>query len=134
MNVRMIIKSTSESGQVTQKVEAKLYQRDGRIFYHYEEPQSEMGRVVSILRVEPELIRLLRQGDIQSEQQFQTGKRLPGYYSTPHGRMELDAHTNRMDIQLTEGLGSVSWSYDLYVAGERTGTHLLEVRVAPLNV
>lgn len=129
MDVELTIRSVSDGGTVVQKMQGVLYAREGKWFYRYREPESEMGRVVTLLRVEPDLIRLLRQGDIQSEQQFRLGRRLPGYYDMAHGRMELDADTREMRIELEDGLGIMEWAYDLYVSGEQTGSHRLSVEV-----
>ncbi|MDF2926023.1 MAG: hypothetical protein K0R57_4937 [Paenibacillaceae bacterium] len=132
MDVQLTIESINEGGRVVQQANARLYERDGRTYYYYEEPRSEMGRIVSILRVEPDYIRLLRQGDIESEQQFRVGTRLPGYYDTIHGRLELDTETTELDNRLENGIGTLSWSYELYVSGERTGFHQLLIKAVAL--
>lgn len=129
--VELLIRSRSSgSGKVEQKVRGHVYERDGRWMYHYREPDSEMGRVTATLKVEPGLIRLLRQGDIRSEQQFSTGRRLPGYYDTPHGRFELEVNTVKLEADLTqEGLGRLAWAYDLYISGDHAGRYELEIIV-----
>jgi uncharacterized beta-barrel protein YwiB (DUF1934 family) len=129
--VELLIRSRSSgSGKVEQKVRGQLYERDGRWMYHYREPDSEMGKVMATLKVQPGIIRLLRQGDIRSEQQFSAGRKLPGYYDTAHGRFELDAETHKLQTELTdEGLGRLAWVYDLYVSGERTGRYELTIEV-----
>jgi uncharacterized beta-barrel protein YwiB (DUF1934 family) len=132
MDVLLTIQSKSDGEALVQKVKGVLYLRDGKLFYQYKEPESEMGRISAILRVEKEGIRLLRQGDIKSEQQFLLNKKLPGYYDMPHGRLELDTFTRSLHIALENGIGRMEWSYDLYVSGELTSTHELNVEVAPL--
>ncbi|WP_438444860.1 DUF1934 domain-containing protein [Gorillibacterium sp. sgz5001074] len=133
-DVELTIRSRSGGGQIEQKVRGRLYERDGRWMYHYREPDSEMGRVTAVLKVESGLIRLLRQGDIRSEQQFAPGQRLPGYYDTPHGRLELEAMTYSLRTELAEGIGRVIWGYELYVSGEPSGRMELEIEIQELPV
>lgn len=132
VNVELNIRSKSGSGTVVQKVKGVRYERNGKLYYQYKEPESEMGQVTAILRVEPESIRLLRQGDVRSEQQFRKGKRMPGFYDTAMGRLELDTETRELRIQLEKGIGRMNWSYDLYVSGEYAGRYKLDVEIKEL--
>lgn len=127
--VELTIISRGDSGTVRQKVRGTLYMMEGRAMYHYREPDSEMGRVTATLKTGPGLIRLLRQGDIRSEQQFSLNKRMPGYYDMPHGRFELETETRKLRISLEDGLGQMAWTYDLYVNGERSGRMELRIDV-----
>lgn len=132
MNVELTITSISDSGKVVQQVRGKRYVRDGKLFYQYEEPESEMGKITALLRIEPEgkgAIRLLRQGSIRSEQQFRPGERLAGYYDTPHGRMEMDTFTRRLKVQVIEGLEQLHWEYELFMGGESVGSYRLEIGI-----
>jgi uncharacterized beta-barrel protein YwiB (DUF1934 family) len=130
--VELTIRSVSESGRVEMRVQGQLFRRDGRWMYHYREPDSELGRVTSTLKVEENLLRLLRQGDIRSEQQFQTGRRLPGFYDTAHGRFELETETIRLHTELPDGTGTLSWAYELYISGESAGRYELDIEVKEL--
>lgn len=133
MDVLLTVRSKVSDDSVVQTMEGVLYVRDGKWFYHYKEPESEMGRVATILRLEPDTIRLLRQGDIRSEQQFRQGVRLQGYYDTAHGRIELDTYTHELRMNVTDGLGLAEWSYDLYVNGEQTSYHQLSVEISAVT-
>lgn len=132
MNVELTITSTSDSGKVVQKVRGKRYARDGKLFYQYEEPESEMGRISALLRIDPEGqggIRLLRQGGIRSEQQFRPGERLPGYYDSPHGRMEMDTFTRELSVTVVDGLEQLRWAYELYMSEELVGSYQLDIGI-----
>lgn len=132
MDVELTITSISDSGRVVQQVRGKRYVRNGKLFYQYEEPESEMGKITALLRIEPEGkggIRLLRQGGIRSEQQFRPGERLPGYYDTPHGRMEMDTFTRKLSVTAVDGLEQLRWEYELYMGGEPAGSYRLEIGV-----
>ncbi len=132
MDVELTITSVSDSGKVVQQVRGKRYARDGKLFYQYEEPESEMGKVTALLRIEPEgkkAIRLLRQGGIRSEQQFRSGERLPGYYDTPHGRMEMDTFTRKLKIHMKDGLEQLRWEYELFMGGESVGSYRLDIGI-----
>lgn len=132
MDVELVITSVSDSGRVVQQVRGKRYVRDGKLYYQYEEPESEMGRVTALLRYEREgkgAIRLLRQGGIKSEQQFRQGERLPGYYDTPHGRMEMDTFTRKLKMFMKEGLEQLRWEYELFMGEERVGSYRLDIGI-----
>lgn len=132
MDVELTITSSSDSGTVVQKARGRRYARDGKLFYQYEEPESEMGSITALLRIDPAGaggIRLLRQGGIRSEQQFRPGERLPGYYDTPHGRMELDTFTQELSVEQEDGLERLAWTYDLYVSGESVGSYSLRIGI-----
>jgi uncharacterized beta-barrel protein YwiB (DUF1934 family) len=132
LEVELTITSTSDSGTVVQQVRGKRYARDGKLFYQYDEPESELGKITALLRIEPEgkgAIRLLRQGGIRSEQQFRPGERLNGYYDTPHGRMEMDTFTRRLKVQAVDGLEQLQWEYELFMGEELVGSYLLEIGI-----
>lgn len=132
MDVELVITSVSDSGRVVQQVRGKRYERDGKLFFQYEEPESEMGRVTALLRYERDgkgSIRLLRQGGIRSEQQFRQGERLPGYYDTPHGRMEMDTFTRKLKVHMKDGLEQLRWDYELFMGGESVGFYRLDIGI-----
>lgn len=132
--VELVIRSKSGKDRVVQRVRGVRYEREGKLFFHYKEPEGEMGRVSTTLKVEPDYIRILRQGDIRSEQQFGLGRKLGGYYDTPHGRFELDTETKKLRVELNQGLGKLAWTYDLYVSGERTGRYELDIEIKAVSL
>jgi len=81
--------------------------------------------------LESEQIRIFRHGDIQSEQTFIANKAGNGFYQTPQGKLTLETFTHSIASYLNDAwLGKVSWSYDLFVSGELSGSFHLCVEIS----
>ncbi|MDQ1910990.1 DUF1934 domain-containing protein [Paenibacillus sp. GD4] len=134
--VQLTIESTPEGGEpIVQRVQADLYPKEGCWYLRYNEPESaQLGRTATTMRIDREQVRILRQGDVRSEQIFVPGGKRLGYYDTPQGKLELETATGELTIGLqgAAGLGEVRWSYDLTVAGESAGRYRLRLSVSAL--
>lgn len=131
--VLLTLTGTANGEPVRQSVRAVMYEKEGKTFFHYPEPDPAMGSTRTTLKVEKDSIRIIRQGEFRMEQTFRPGSRTPGTYETPHGRMELDVHTVRLNNRLSRGIGCLEWAYELYVSGEHAGSYELriETKAAP---
>lgn len=130
-DVTLTIQSRSAGQEMKQTVPAVRYWKEGRLFLHYSETDAEMGRTTTLIRATPEEIRILRRGDVQSEQVFRLGQKSTGYYETPFGRMELETQTHKLSTDLQEVTGTLSWVYDLNVSGSHAGTFALTLEFRP---
>ena len=110
---------------------ADQYIKGANYYYRYLEDGEGMGRTSTLLKVCPDEIRIIRQGDIESEQTFAVGEMRNGYYRTPQGTLQMTTRTSRVFVDLTEGLGSVEWAYELQLAGEPAGDYRLRIEIAP---
>jgi uncharacterized beta-barrel protein YwiB (DUF1934 family) len=129
----MQIISLCEGQRIEQNFEAELYVKGTHIYYRYNEIDENMGRTITTFKVEPQQIRIIRHGDIQSEQTFVLQSNRAGFYQTPQGKLELATFTHNLSVNLSEQLGDISWSYDLLVSGESTGTYDLRARISELG-
>jgi uncharacterized beta-barrel protein YwiB (DUF1934 family) len=129
----MQIISLCEGQRIEQNFEAELYVKGTHIYYRYNEIDENMGRTITTFKVEPQQIRIIRHGDIQSEQTFVLQSNRAGFYQTPQGKLELATFTHNLSVNLSEQLGDISWSYDLLVSGESTGTYDLTARISELG-
>lgn len=125
--VRIRIESKQGEQQTLQLVEGDLYPKGDHLYIRYEEAESELGRTATLLKLEPGLIRIIRQGDVESEQSFVPGERRIGFYQTVQGRMELEMHTRDLTSDVQDGLGWVTWSYELWVQGEPAGLYEIKL-------
>lgn len=125
------IRLTSRSGAATVRREyaAERYAKGGAEYYRYRETDPEMGDTTTVIRIGDNDLRVIRFGDIRSEQVFVPNKRTAGYYETKQGRLALETVTNRLSVRLANGTGSVSWTYDLYMSGAAAGTFSLELKI-----
>lgn len=120
-NVHIRIES-KQAGQVhTQHAQGELYFKNGSYYLRYTEPDPDMGRTTATVKWDDAIIKVIRHGDVQSELTFRSGTRTVGSFALPQGRMELEIVTLGIDKTLSEGLGSLSWSYDMYTGGAYAG-------------
>jgi uncharacterized beta-barrel protein YwiB (DUF1934 family) len=131
--VQLRIISKSEGQHIEQNFDAELYVKGTHIYYRYNEIDENMGRTITTLKVEPQQIRIIRHGDIQSEQTFVPQSNRAGFYQTPQGMLELATFTHDLSTNLTDQLGDISWSYDLLVSGEQAGTYHLTARISEIG-
>jgi uncharacterized beta-barrel protein YwiB (DUF1934 family) len=127
LRVRIRIECRQGGQETLQLALGDLYPKGKHFFIRYEEAESEFGRTTTLLKLETGQIRIIRQGDMSSEQSFVPGVRSFGYYQTTQGRLELEMHTHGMSSDLNHGLGWVSWSYDLIVQGEPAGLYEIKL-------
>jgi uncharacterized beta-barrel protein YwiB (DUF1934 family) len=130
--VQLQIISKCEGQHIEQNFLAELYVKGTHIYYRYNEVEENMGRTITTLKVEPQQIRIIRHGDIQSEQTFVLQSNRAGFYQTPQGKLDLATFTHDLSINLTDQLGDISWSYDLLVSGEQVGTYYLTARISEI--
>lgn len=129
VNLRIV---SMAGGQTTrQQTFGDVYFKGEHLYIRYLENESELGRTTTVIKISKGRIRVLRQGAIVSEQSFAEGERLGGFYETPHGRLELMTVTDRLDVRLEGGYGTLRWSYALFAGEEEAGTFELQVDVAP---
>lgn len=132
-NVQLQITSSSDGQAIEQSFIAELYAKSGIFYYRYKETDVNMGSTQTTIRVDPQEIRIIRHGDVQSEQSFFLQRHRSFNYQTPQGRLELATFTHEINLNLEDQLGTISWSYDLYSGDELSGTYSLTVKIADLN-
>ncbi|WP_036746751.1 DUF1934 domain-containing protein [Paenibacillus sp. UNC451MF] len=128
--VSVNIESYSEDQRVQQQVDGDLYQKGDHYYLRYEESDPEMSGTMTTIKLERERIRLLRSGNVRSELTFVQGQSCRGVYEMPQGTLQMHTLTNSLIMELTGGLGTVDWSYDLYVLGEKSGSFRLKVTIS----
>lgn len=128
--VKIQVKSFCDGETIVQNVHGELYPKETSIYVRYPEPpSSSMGRTMTTVKLADSEIKVIRHGDVDSEQVFALNKQIKGSYQTPQGHMELLTMTHSMDIQLEGGMGKVSWSYDLIVANAFAGKYHITLHI-----
>jgi uncharacterized beta-barrel protein YwiB (DUF1934 family) len=129
VNVRIESKIDEESA-IEQNVEGELYPKGSHYYLRYKEPDPELAGTTTLIKLESDLVRIIRQGSLRSEQTFKAGQRLRGYYDAPHGKLELETDTEWLKADLMQGLGTVEWGYELYVMEQRAGAYRLRLTIS----
>lgn len=125
--VQIRIESNSPDQSMVQSVAGDLYFKGEAVYLRYPEPDPSMGKTMTTVRVTADQIRVIRHGGLESEQIFSKRKKEWGYYRMGEGDMRLETRTHSIHVNLIEGLGSVSWTYGLSVAGEYAGKFELKL-------
>jgi uncharacterized beta-barrel protein YwiB (DUF1934 family) len=128
--VRLQITSLCEGQRIEQDFQASLYVKGTHLYFRYKETDENMGDTTTTLKVELDQIRIIRHGDIQSEQSFVLQSNRAGFYQTPQGLLELATFTRTLVIDLIKQVGTITWSYDLYISGELSGTYFLTAKIS----
>ncbi|MDP5274668.1 DUF1934 domain-containing protein [Chengkuizengella axinellae] len=132
--VSMHIESISEEQQIIQNVIAEYFYKGDAVYYRYEEPDHNMGRITTTLKIKGNEIKVVRHGDIQSEQLFQLDSLQPGYYHTASGKMNISNKAKEIKIDLDpQGYGQISWSYELFLNDEHSGDFALKIQIQEDN-
>ncbi|NHN31980.1 DUF1934 domain-containing protein [Paenibacillus agricola] len=121
-----------EDPGIKQDMEGDLYLKGNHYYLRYKEADPEMAGTTTLIKLEDGLVRIIRQGSVRSEQTFKAGQRLKGYYDAPQGKLELETDTEQLTLELEQGLGTVEWSYSLFVMGEKAGDYRLRLTVGRL--
>lgn len=124
--VSIRITSNSPDQNLIQFVTADLYFKadaaeQPAIYYRYPEPDPVIEGTMTTVKIKNEQIKIIRHGKLKSEQVFTLGKSEVGIYHTPEGSLSLETNTQSIDIDLLDGIGTISWVYDLVVSGTDAG-------------
>lgn len=107
--------------------------RGQQLYIRYEEsekgPQGEAVSVRTTLKISDSGLKLIRHGGIESEQSFEPGRRLPGFYRSPYTQFNLSTDTRNLDIVRKGRSLTVAWEYDLFVYEELSGQFALSLHI-----
>lgn len=114
--------------------EGKLYQRGDALYLTYDESEiSGMPGCRTRLKLKDGIIKMKRVGKnvgIDTEIEFEKGKRYTGYYDTPYGAIEMEVLTNHIENSLTpEGTGTVDIDYHISLKGLAEGRNKLNIQL-----
>lgn len=131
---RVMLTVVNDSGEETIRLSypADCYAKGTNQYYRYKE-QEDMGNTSTLLKIGPDEIRIIRQGEMESEQAFAVGELRSGYYRTAQGMLSIATRTSRVSVQLIEGIGTVEWDYELQLAGEPAGNYRLALDIRVLE-
>ncbi|KKO52587.1 DUF1934 domain-containing protein [Paenibacillus sp. DMB20] len=119
----IILHSLHEGENTVQELPAEVFAKGNALYVRYEEPKMGpyQGDTRATVKLTGDELKIIRHGEVQSEQAFRLGQKLPGYYRSPFTSFQLSTHTQRLSIDINDMSGSASWAYDLYVFDEFSG-------------
>lgn len=135
--VRVRLSSHQDQGQTVQEYRGEHIDKGSSIYIRYEEsgeglPQAaDRDKTMTTVKIDRDhdIIKIIRHGAVQSEQAFQLGRRLPGFYRSPYVSTQLSQETTHMHIDMQEVGGMVEWSYELFAHEESTGEFKISLTI-----
>jgi len=127
VKIRILSKAAGQT--IKMRLDGSLYIRNGHPYIRYNEPEEQMGRTSTIVKIDDGEIKVIRRGDFATDQTFAEGRETYADYRTPQTVMKLTMVTHRIHSKLENGIGVVEWNYDLYVSGELAGAYALQMEI-----
>lgn len=127
--------SEAEEEQLEFVTEGKYYVKGDSVYLLYDESEfSGMEGCTTSLKITGENIKMKRFGEtigIDTEIEFEKGKRFKGYYDTPFGSVEMEVLTNDVvnNIIETEGKGRLNIDYNISLKGLSEGRSILDIEI-----
>ncbi|GGA52942.1 DUF1934 domain-containing protein [Paenibacillus physcomitrellae] len=132
-NQAVVITLTSFDGtdKTVQHMRGELVQGAAGSYIRYEEPEPgpKGGKTRTTVRISGGELRVLRHGEVESQQTFSAGQKLPGFYRSPFTTFNLSTDTKSVDIRLDGSNGTLDWVYDLYVYEELAGRFTISLQI-----
>ena len=131
--VSVTLESLQDGQQSVVYADGEAILRGQQIYIRYEEsepgPQGEQNSVRTTIKIAAGELKLIRHGSVQSEQSFEPGRRLPGFYRSSYTQFNLSTDTRKLEIQRDGRSIAVSWEYDLYVYEELSGQFAISLNI-----
>lgn len=130
--VRIVLTSTQGEDKSVQEMRGEVVALGEGIFYvKYEEPDKGPtgGITRTMVKISNNELKIMRHGEVESQQTFIAGQRLPGFYRSPFTKFNLSTDTSRLEINLEGAFGTVFWEYDLYAYEELSGHFVISLNI-----
>lgn len=124
-----------EEEQVELITEGRYYEKGDAVYLVYDESEfSGMEGCTTSLKITGDKIKMKRYGQLigmDTEIEFEKGKRFKGYYDTPFGSVEMEVLTNDIvnTIKGSEGKGSLNIDYHISLRGLTEGRSKLDIQI-----
>lgn len=116
IRVLITMNSRQDEESVEQTLAGQVFQKDKSLYIRYEEPGASGGEGVrTLLKVTQDELKVIRHGEVESEQSFRKGGSLPGFYRSPYTRFAMVTHTRDLRVRMQGPSGEIHWEYELEV-------------------
>lgn len=127
----IVINSRQGDEASEQRIKGECLSKGSAVYVRYDEPEPGPtgGATRAIVKISKDELKIMRHGEVESEQTFQQGRCLPGFYRSPYTRFNLSTDTSRLESDLDGSYGIVTWEYDLLVHEEMTGHFVISLHI-----
>lgn len=129
------VTSDYEEEQLEFVTEGKYYVKGDSVYLLYDESEfSGMEGCTTSLKITGDRIKMKRYGEsisLDTEIEFEKGKRFKGYYDTPFGSVEMEVLTNDVvnKIEKAKGKGKLNIDYHISLRGLSEGRSILDIEI-----
>jgi len=109
------------------------YQKNGVNYITYEDAETGMEGVKTLLKIHEDSVTLVRSGIIEQKQDFKLQQTSSSVYETPYGSMTLTVLTNHLEISFGPASGVVDIGYELVVDGQWQSANTLHIKMCSDN-
>lgn len=131
--VKVTLISSHDGERSVLNTKGEVIVKGEHLFIRYEEPvqgpQGEESVIRNMIKIAGSELKLIRHGSVESEQTFQKGRRLPGFYRSSYTQFNLSTQTRKLGISRSGRSLKVTWDYDLYVYEEWSGRFALSLHI-----
>lgn len=129
--VRIRLHSRYDGENVVQELQGEATLKGKALYVRYVEPEAgpEGGITRTTLKLSAQSIKIMRHGEVESEQTFELGRKLPGFYRSPYMSFALSTHTRKMDLSMDGLNAKAAWSYEFYRFDEASGHFAISLHI-----
>lgn len=131
--VTVIGTQTSEEGEeatITLITRGSYFQKKSSYYIVYRESEaSGMQGATTSIKAESDRVTLNRMGTSEFRQVFERGMHNQGKYVTPYGAMDIRVLPWKVQVDLTEGGGSIDLEYEIEASAQKLGYNRLNITV-----
>jgi uncharacterized beta-barrel protein YwiB (DUF1934 family) len=128
--VQVRILSQTDTEKSDQSMVGMLYRKPNGWYLRYEEHDALLGDTSTTVKIMSDEIKIIRHGAVDSEMTFAYQQNREGRYQTMNLSMRLETVCRTMDIDVQEGKGRLSWSYDLYLDDTPPNLHRVTIIIS----
>ncbi|CCF29222.1 DUF1934 domain-containing protein [Leuconostoc citreum] len=132
IRLKTTVKQNDDTETFEFNIGGELLIKQHAIFLRYTEIIADQSPTQVLFKFEKDAVRLHRVGDSTTKLTFALAQRLPAYYQTPAGQMQLMTDTKMMtvDVDLTQTQGTLALSYQLYEHDTIVGEYDIQLQFA----
>ncbi len=119
-----------ETNAIEVVAEGCHYEKNGMHYVLYDDHMADEP-ISTILRIEPDRLRLTRNGAVVQEQDFMNGVESTSEYRTPFGSLRMSVRTRNMEIAYGTVSGEIHVDYAMAVNGAWQSDNALHISISP---
>lgn len=130
MKIKGVQKADKESDETQLYTKGLFYKKNDVYYLTYKETESTgYEGCTSIIKVKPDKVSLIRQGNAKTNMIVEKRQRNIGHYSTPMGQLVVGITGKNIDMNLSQEGGKVKFSYLLDINAQFISENSVTIEV-----